>query len=634
MKCRQALGAGAGALLSTVAARAAGRPAAPGERPNILWLVSEDNNPFIGAYGDPLAHTPQIDALARRGILYRNAYSNAPVCAPTRFTILTGINSESCGPAQHMRAKAHLPETLRTYPELLRAGGYYCTNNDKTDYNCDVEPERIWNEQGKSAHWRGRAAGQPFMSVFNFMRTHESRLFHRTDGKVQPEDVRLPAYLPDTPGIRQDYASYYNLIEEMDGLVGEKLAELEADGLADDTIVFYYSDNGGSLPGSKRYCHDEGLRCALVVHVPEKCRHLAPAGPGSTIDAPVSFVDLAPTLLSLAGQPIPATMQGAPFLGRAMVGPKPFAFGMRGRMDERIDMVRTVTDGRYRYVRNYLPYLPMVQYQAFAWQAQGYQDWDRLHREGRLNEVQARPFAPRPFEEFYDLSVDPDQIHNLAGQPAHDARMAEFSAALDAHIIAVNDNGFLPEGMAGEGWTESRVAGAYPLKQAMALARRAATGTAQDLPAFTDALASGDGVLRYWGAMGCVMLGEQSAGARTLLMKVMAADPSPHVRAAAAEAVARCCDTGTDRAAAIDVLAQFVGDEKAAIPIRLQALTALTQLGMAAKPALPAIRVAAASENTFCRSAGRYLAAVLEDRFDPAMKIFTWGPNGPPGHPE
>ncbi len=231
---------------------------------------------------DPLTHTPTIDGLARKGLLFRNVYSNAPVCAPSRFGILTGVNPESCAPANQMRAVGHLPSSFPTYPELMRAAGYYCTNNAKTDYNCDVDPNAIWDGQGKAAHWRSREdKSQPFMAVFNYETTHESRLFQVTPGRVTPTMVKLPAFLPDTPGIRQDFASYYNLMEKMDGELGARLAELEADGLSEDTIVFYYSDNRGVLPRSKRYCFDEDLRCAMVVHAPPRWQHLLPGVPAA-----------------------------------------------------------------------------------------------------------------------------------------------------------------------------------------------------------------------------------------------------------------------------------------------------------------------------------------------------------------
>src|SRR6218665_223502 len=306
-----------------------------GPRPNILWIVSEDNNPFIGAYGDKLARTPAIDGLARAGILYRNVYSTAPVCAPTRFSIITGVHPESAGPAHNMRAQAQLPEWLKGFPTYLRQAGYYCTNNAKTDYNSNLVADKIWEESSGKAHWRNRPANAPFFTVFNTMTTHESQIFQPLDGTVKPEDVRVPAYLPDTPTVRRDIATYYNRMEAMDGEIAAKLAELDAAGLAEDTIVFYYSDNGGVLPRSKRYCYDEGHRCALVVRVPAKWRHLAPAAAGSAIAAPITWIDLAPTVLSIASVTAPRHLQGTAFLGRDAERPKPYAFGMRNRMDER-----------------------------------------------------------------------------------------------------------------------------------------------------------------------------------------------------------------------------------------------------------------------------------------------------------
>ena len=305
------------------------------DRPNILWLVSEDNAPWIGAYGDRMARTPHLDALARKGIVYENAFSTAPVCAPSRFAILTGVHAQSNAPAQHMRARAAFPAALSTYPDLLRRAGYHCTNNAKPDYNCDVDPAAIWVESSDRAHWRSRPAGAPFVTVFNTMTTHERFLFKPVPGAASPAEVRVPRYLPDTPAIRQDFASYHNLIERMDGEIGARLAELEADGLADDTIVFYYSDHGGILPRTKHYAYNEGFRAPLIVYLPPKWAHLAPAPAGSRIKAPVSFVDLAPTLLSLAGVAKPATMQGRAFLGRPAVACNRIVFGARDRMDER-----------------------------------------------------------------------------------------------------------------------------------------------------------------------------------------------------------------------------------------------------------------------------------------------------------
>ncbi|WP_430443690.1 sulfatase-like hydrolase/transferase [Sphingorhabdus contaminans] len=622
---------GAMGLMAAIAAVETARaaPTGQGRRPNILWLVSEDNNPLIGAYGDKLAHTPTIDALAAKGLLYRNVYSNAPVCAPSRFAILTGIHPESCAPANQMRANAHLPGAFKTYPELLRQAGYFCTNNAKTDYNCDRDPAALWDIQGAQGHWRKRPDSRPFMAVFNFETTHEVMLFRPTKGRVTPDMVNVPPYLPDTPGVRQDFASYYNLMEKMDAQLAARLAELEADGLIDDTIVFHYSDNGGVLGRSKRYCYDEGLRCALIVHVPEKWRHLMPAGPGSVIDNPVTFIDLAPTLLALAGVSQPPQMPGRPLLGKTIHRQR-YAFGMRNRMDERIDFQRTVTDGRWRYIRNYMPHRPWGQHQAFQWLAKGYQDWEAAHRAATLSPVQDRFFQTKPYEELYDLAKDPHQIDNLAQSPAARAKYKQLAAALDAHMQAINDNGFLPETMAGEGYFESRDRSAYPLRQVMALAATAAKGAPEGIGALRAALRSPVPVLRYWAATGLLIRGRQAAPDVAALRGVLSADPSPLVRIVAAEALVRL---GEDQDG-VRVLAGLAADT-APWQVRLHALNALTCIGEPARAARGVIADAATSDQEYVRNAARYLVAVLDGTYTPAMPIFDLqrllgraGPNG------
>ena len=357
-------GAGGLAALSGVTGTAG---AEPRERPNVLWLVSEDNNPYIGAYGDPLARTPNLDALAREGVRFEHSFSEAPVCAPSRFAIITGMYAESCGPAHHMRAQGRLPDGVSAgFPALLREAGYYTTNNAKTDYNAPIDMAATWDESSNRAHWRNRPAGAPFFAIFNYMTTHESSMFTLTPGPTDPGAVRIPEYLPDTPTQRTDRAHYLNQVERMDAQVGAALAELEAAGLAEDTIVFYYSDNGGVLPRSKRFCFDSGLRTALIARFPRRWRHLAPGGAGSVYEAPVSGVDLGPTVLSLAGLDVPRRMHGVPFAGpRRRVRSREYAFGQRSRMDESYDLVRTVRDERFRYVRNYLPHLPYGQHVTY-----------------------------------------------------------------------------------------------------------------------------------------------------------------------------------------------------------------------------------------------------------------------------
>lgn len=567
-----------------------------------------------------MARTPVIDGLAANGILYRNVYSTAPVCAPSRFAIITGVRAESCAPANHMRAVARLPATLHAFTEYLRKAGYYCSNNAKTDYNCDIEPAAVWDDSSKSAHWRNRAPGQPFFAVFNHEITHESELFKRelmhqppVTGPVRPDQVRLPAYLPDTPGVRHDIALYYNLMEKMDAQIGSRLAELEADGLANDTIVFYYSDNGGVLPRSKRYCYDEGLRCAMVVRVPPRHASLAPVPAGSVVDAPVTFLDLPPTVLSLAGLERPPHMQGRALLGAHMGTPQQYAFGGRDRMDERYDMIRTVTDGRYRYIRNYMPHRPWGQHVAFEWLAKGYQDWQREYRAGRLNADQTRFFSTKPYEELYDLNEDPDQLHNLVARPNTRDRLRTMRQLVDQHLIDTHDNGFIPEGASAEGYEPSRAAGAYPLREVMTLAEQAAQRRPANRGMLQARLNDPNDIMRFWAAQGLLMLGSDARAALPALDHAMRNDPSPHVRVVAAEAVAGLANPEP----AVAVLTGLL-DTSYAPPVRLQAINALTFLGAKARPALPVIQALANDQSRYVGNAARYLAMVLEGSYEPS----------------
>ncbi|AKA24879.1 sulfatase-like hydrolase/transferase [Pseudomonas chlororaphis] len=584
-------------------------------RPNILWLVSEDNYPFIGAYGDPLARTPTLDRMAREGILYRHVYSNAPVCAPSRFGILTGVLAQSCAPANHHRARAEFPAQFKTYPQLLREAGYYCSNNAKTDYNCDVEPASVWDDSSDAAHWRKRAADQPFMAVFNYASTHESRIFRGVEGVVKPADVRVPPYMPDTPGIRADFAAYYNLMERMDGQIAERLAELEADGLADDTIVFYYSDNGGVMPRSKRYCYEEGLRCALIVRVPPKWAHLVDARPGTQVEAPATFIDLAPTVLALAGIAAPAHMQGSPLFAGPSPKTRQYAFGMRNRMDERYDFVRAVSDTRYRYIRNYMPHRIGGQYQAFAWLAKGYRDWSALLKEGRLTSQQRAFFEERPYEELYDLRSDPDEMVNLAAVPEHRGKLQELRTALDQQMLDVNDNGFIPEGSPLEGYLNSRRPGAYPLANIMALAELAACRKPENLQAFIKALDDDNEIMRFWAVSGLLMLGEKAAPAKSRLLEILHED-RPQTRIVAAEALVHLQETEQS----VRLLAGYLAQEQPK-PLRLQAINSLTYCGEAARAALPTIKVHAQSDDADVRNACAYLAQILEGTYDPNVPV-------------
>jgi hypothetical protein len=314
-------------------------------------------------------------------------------------------------------------------------------------------------------------------------------------------------------------------------------------------------------------------------------------------------------------------MQGAAFIGNGAEQTRRYAFGMRNRMDDRYDFVRTVADGRYRYIRNYMPNRPWGQHLAFAWLAKGYQDWERQYRAGRLNTDQARFFQEKPFEEFYDLQTDRDEVRNLIDDPAQQERIDVMRRAVTQHMLDINDNGFIPEGSPLEGYIASRAPGAYPLEAIMALAETAARRDPRQLDLLCRRLDDPNEVVRFWAAQGLLMLRGAAAPAASQLRAMMQTDRSPAVQIVAAEAVARLGDPGE----AIAALAGFV-EPRHPSAVRLQALNALTFLGELARPAMPAIARAAASDEEYLRSAGRYLKAVLDGSYDPAKRTLNLPP--------
>ena len=487
--------AGASGLLAASAPVASGsHRRRPRGRPNIVWFVSEDDYPFMGAYGDPVARTPTIDRLAAEGIRYETAYCDAPVCAPSRFTLITGVHSATAGPAHHMRAIAKMPSYIRGWPEFLRRAGYFTVENGtapngggflKRDYNAEIDIAATWDESSPQAHWRNRPPGAPFFMYHTIFATHESQIFTHRPGPTRPEEVHIPAFLPDTPTTRADKAQEYDRMALMDAQLAMRLAELEADGLLEDTIVFYFADNAGDLPWSKRFANDWGLHVPLIVRIPEKWSHLAPARPGSVIEDPIEFTDLPPTVLRLAGVRAPDYMQGTPFLGRRRRREaERYTYGQRSRMDERYDLQRTIRDEHYLYIRNYMPHRPYGQHMAYMWQQKGYQEWEQRHLDGQVTPVQERFWDEKSAEELYDVWRDPDQVRNLAGEERQRGTLRRLRRALDEHLIETNDNGFIPEGSPLEGYEESRAPGAYPLRRVM---RVAETAIERD-PANLDAL--------------------------------------------------------------------------------------------------------------------------------------------------
>jgi uncharacterized sulfatase len=417
------------------------------ERPNILWITSEDNGAQLGCYGDQYANTPNIDALAAKSLRYRRCWSNAPVCAPARTTLISGMYATSLG-GHHMRSGVTLPDDMQLYPEVLREAGYYCTNHTKKDYNF-ADEDGGWNDSSGKAHWRGRPNQQtPFFAVFNYTVSHESKIRMRPhELKHDPAKAPLPSYHPDTPEVRHDWAQYYDKMTQMDGDVGGILKQLEEDGLNDSTIIFYYGDHGSGMPRSKRWPFDSGLRVPLLLHVPDKFNDLAPDDyvPGGESSRLVSFVDFGPTAISLVGVKPPSNMQGVPFAGEYAAAAKKYLFGYRGRMDERIDEVRSCTDGRYVYMRHFYPDRPYLKHVEYMFQTPTTRVWKELFDAGKLNQAQAKFWKTKPVEELFDLEADPDETVNVAGKPENSTRVATMRAALKDWMVETLDCGLLPE---------------------------------------------------------------------------------------------------------------------------------------------------------------------------------------------
>lgn len=556
-RVRLALAATTIVAASIVAAQGASRTDAqtPVERPNILWITSEDNGPQIGAYGDAYATTPNLDALAERGVRYSTAWSTGPVCGASRTALITGVYPAATG-GEHMRSMVDLPEHIRLYPALLREAGYYTTNNSKTDYNYP-EVGQVWDESSNTAHWKNRPEGRPFFSVFNITLTHEGQVRTRPhDWQHDVESAPVPGFMPNTRETREDWAQYYDNMTAMDAVVGERLRELEEAGLADDTIVMYFGDHGPGFPRSKRFPYNVSFRVPLIIHIPEKFRHLAPpdaATPGSVSDRLVSFIDLPPTLLSLAGVQPPEWMHGRAFLGRYVAPAPEYLYGFRGRADERYDFARTVRDARYVYIRNYMPHRPHGQHVSYLFQTPSTAVWKRLYDEGRLPPEHASFFEPKPSEELYDLQEDPFEIRNLAGSPEHRQTLLRMRAALEAHQRELRDVGFMPEYELHRDTDvtvyERRLDPARYDFDRIYQAAWAATDRSVDYANVRPGLTDANPIVRYWAATGALVRGRDAVASAVKELEALLEDPEPGPRIVAAEALGRFGPAGfRDRA--------------------------------------------------------------------------------------
>ncbi|MGB5262955.1 MAG: sulfatase, partial [Lutimonas sp.] len=399
--------------------------------------------------------TPHIKSLAEEGVIFTRAFSNAAVCSAARSTLITSAYGPRMASHYHRaEGKVTLTGQQEMFPAYLRKAGYYTTNNAKEDYNFHKSDE-VWDDSSNKATWRNRKEGQPFFHVFNIETTHEGRL-HFSKKEMDsvntvndPNTVFVQPNHPQTDLFSYTNAFYRDRISEMDVLVGEVIAQLKDDQLLENTIIFYYGDHGGVLPGSKGYLNENGLHVPLVIYVPEKYQELSVFKPGSSTDTFVSFVDFGATVLSIAGVEVPGWMDGKPFMGKNVslksIENRDETFGYADRFDEKYDMVRSYRNGKFKYIRNFQPFNIDALMNEYRYRQMAYAEWHALYENGKLNKEQSRFFEPKLPEELYNLEEDPYEMNNLAGNQAHESTLKRMRHNLISWMKTLPDLSLYPE---------------------------------------------------------------------------------------------------------------------------------------------------------------------------------------------
>lgn len=577
------------------------------ERPNILWLTCEDNNVnWVGCYGNPHAETPHIDGLAAEGFQYMHCYANAPVCAPSRSTWITGVHALSMG-THPMRSRYPIPHDLiHYYPDLLKRAGYYVGNAKKTDYNIGGRQDgSAWDTN--KVDWKTLKERQPFFMVINNTKSHESKAFGNVDNTTHnPDNVRLAKYHPDIPEIRKNYAHYHDQMKKMDADIGKALADLEASGMAENTIVVHNSDHGGVIARSKRFLFNSGTHCPLIIRIPEKFKHLRPADPGSQIDDMVSFIDMTKTWLNICGAETPDYLQGKVFLGPDAES-RDYHVSFRSRMDERCDNVRAIRDRKFLYIRNYMPYAPWGQHLNYLWTMRATVAWEQHHRDGKTDAITGRFFGVKPMQELYDTSTDPDNVHNLIDDPQYAKEVTRLSKALDAWQIKHFDSALIPESEMVKRSEESgktiyefvRDPALYDVRAYQAAASLALEQDPANLPALYTNLGHDDHGIRYWAVVGCFNL-QQTADLDLGPIRKALNDDSHHVRAMAAWILYR----GGDKPAAQACWNELLGDSSYA---SLKVFNIIDWIGDGVEPYAESMRACDFSHGGYVARMKQYL---------------------------
>ncbi|MEM9528599.1 MAG: sulfatase [Bacteroidota bacterium] len=563
--------------------------------PNILWIVSEDNSAdYLRLYDPEGASMPTIEALARQGVTYRNAFSNAPVCSVARSTLITGCYAPRIG-AQYHRANQQvpLPAGLEMFPAYLRRQGYYTSNNAKEDYNLP-KSEEVWDESGREASYEKRSPGQPFFHVQNFGITHESRLhFPASDLKEDPlptDALEVAPYFPDTDVFRYTHARYLRQHERLDTQINAFLQPLRETGLLDSTIIFYYGDHGGVLPRSKGYLFESGLRVPLVVYVPEAYQQLAPHPAGSWAEEYVVFADFGPTVLSLAGVPVPEAMDGIPFLGAA-AGAKSEeksqaqqVFGYADRFDEKYDLVRSLRQGKLKYIRNYQGYHSNSLQNNYRYLQRAYAEWRELYQQGKLNPVQAAFFQPRPPEQLYNLEVDPHETKNLAQDPAYQEQVRTLRQALRDQVKSLPDLSFIPEPIFLAEGLENPVAYGQQNKARIATLVDVVDLSLQPYSEVKESiktsLSSEDPMERHWALVAATHFGAEAQELTETVSRLADSDPAFLVRVRAVDFLARCASQAVNGHLG-QLLEDAATEDEPSASVLLNVVVSLQEAGLA-----------------------------------------------------
>ena len=519
-------------------------------KPNILWIVTEDNSlHYMNLYTKGGAEMPNISSLASEGIVFNNAFSNAPVCSVARSTIITGVYSPRIGTQYHRRMSlVKLPDDVKPLPVYLKEAGYYTSNNSKEDYNF-IKDGEIWDESSGKASYKNRKKEQPFFHVQNFHNTHEGQLHFDQEHLENAlktnnlDSVKPFPYHPDTPTFRYTQSLYHNHHKDVDKEIGKFIKKLEDENLLDNTIIFYYADHGGVLPRSKGYIYESGLNVPLVVRVPEKFKKLSPFKAGSRTSTFVEFVDLVPTVLSIAGIEIPRSIDGKPFLGKKLKKSKlekqNTTFGYADRFDEKYDLVRSVRVGKYKYIRNYQPFNVDGLYNYYRYKMLAYKEWYKLFQDGKLNEVQGQFFKPRAPEALYNIEEDPHEIKNLAKDKNYIEILLDLRTKLNDHLVSINDLSFIPEPHLLENGLDDIVSYSEKNKDLISRLIKISDLSLNDYKQVSskiqDALNDINPWVRYWGLIVSSSFGSKALENKEQINSIFENDPENLVRMRAAE---------------------------------------------------------------------------------------------------